>query len=351
MDNPYRIHSSIGFSLLQLLLLTTFAYPAPPPTLYQNVALVRLGTTVYFSMYRKDPFYLKLDCASIVLKIICDALYVGYIITNYTYIFGIFDIFSDIIFFIVVNISLRNGEKWEQISEKIEETRLAFIKCCCGWELSNGRSGTGDVEEGVGGYRYASLPSEPGAPPSTPTTTTDAYAHAHTPIYTFGGRQAFKPGFYTSSWGREYLNTKVAREFDTINSIGGNGGNGQGSATITGAEGTEYIRFDEAGAGAGADMGAAHYANIFVSPYFTKDGTPITAFTGAGANVSACRCNIGILLFTYNLLQFIYQLMMYSNIMLTCGEYTRGLYNNNATAAAANMTGDASYNSMTAWLC
>ena len=35
---------------------------------------------------------------------------------------------------------------------------------------------------------------------------------------------------------------------------------------------------------------------------------------------------------------------MYSNIMVTCGEYTRGLYiSNNATAA--NMTG------MTAWLC
>lgn len=337
MDNPYRIHSSIGFGLLQLLLLTTFAYPAPPPTLYQNVALVRLGTTVYLSMYRKDPFYLKLDCASIVLKIICDALYVGYIITNYTYIFGIFDIFSDIIFFVVVNISLRNGEKWEQISKKIEETHRAFIKCCCGWEVSNGRSGTGGDEIGGGGYRYTSLPSEPDAPPSTPVAA---------PMYTFGGRQAFKPGFYNSSWGREYLNTKVAHEFDTINrhSIGGGGGGGgQGSATITGVDGTEYIRFDEASTststGGGADMGAAHYANIFVSPYFTKDGTPITAFSGD----ATCRCNIGGVLFTYNLLQFIYQLMMYSNIMLTCGAYTRGLYSNNA--AAANMTG------MTAWLC
>lgn len=331
MDNPYRIHSSIGFSLLQLLLLTTFAYPAPPPTLYQNVALVRLGTTVYFSMYQKEPLCLKLDCASIVLKIICDALYVGYIITNYTYIFGIFDIFSDIVFFVVVNISLRNGEKWEQISKKIEAIHLAFIKCCCGWDL-DGRSGTDDCETGGGGYRYTSLPSEPDAPPSTPN------AHTHTPMYTFGGRQAFKPGFYSSSWGREYLNTKVAQEFDTINrhSV-------QGSATITGAEGTEYIRFDEASASASADMGAAHYANIFVSPYFTKDGTPITAFSGGGGG-SACRCNIGVLLFTYNLLQFIYQLMMYSNIMLTCGEYTRGLYSNNATAAT-NMTG------MTAWLC
>jgi len=144
------------------------------------------------------------------------------------------------------------------------------------------------------------------------------------------------------------LNTKVAHEFDTINrhSIGGGGGGGgQGSATITGVDGTEYIRFDEASAstststGGGADMGAAHYANIFVSPYFTKDGTPITAFSGD----ATCRCNIGGVLFTYNLLQFIYQLMMYSNIMLTCGAYTRGLYSNNA--AAANMTG------MTAWLC
>ena len=327
MDNPYRIHSSIGFSFLQLLLLTSLAYPAPPPTLYQNVALVRLATTVYFSMYQKEPLCLKLDCASILLKIICDALYVRYIITNYTYIFGIFDIFSDIMFF--VNISLRNGGNWKEISEKIEQIRGAFIKCCCGWD-TNGRSGTSDCETGGGGYPYASLPSEPGAPPSTPT-------------YTFGGRQAFKPGFYSSSWGREYLNTKVAREFDTINrqSDGGNrgSGGGQGSATITGAEGTEYIRFDETS----TDMGAAHYANIFVSPYFTKDGTPITAFSGGGA----CRCNIGCLLFTYNLFQFIYQLMMYSNIMYTCGEYTRGLYSNNATAAAAaaNMTG------MTAWLC
>lgn len=327
MDNPYRIHSSIGFSFLQLLLLTTFAYPAPPPTLYQNVALVRLGTTVYFSMYQKEPLCLKLDCASIVLKIICDALYVGYIITNYTYIFGIFDIFSDIVFFVVVNISMRNGEKWEQISKKIEAIHRAFIKCCCGWDL-DGRSGTSDCEAGGGGYRYTSLPSEPGAPPSTPNAA---------PIYTFGGRQAFKPGFYTSSWGREYLNTKVAHEFDTINRHGGS----QVSATITGADGTEYIRFDEASAS--ADMGAAHYANIFVSPYFTKDGTPITAFSGGGGG--ACRCNIGVLLFTYNLLQFIYQLMMYSNIMVTCGEYTRGLYISNNATAAANMTG------MTAWLC
>jgi len=314
MNNPYRIHSSIGFGFLQLLLLTSLSYPAPPPKIYQNVALARLGTSVYFSMYQKNPFYLKLDCASIVLKIICDALYVRYIITNYTYLFGIFDIFSDILFFVFVNLSLRNDDTWDKISEKIEEVYRTCFKCCCGWETTttNGRSGTGDGDVESGVYPYTSLPSE-------------GTAAAHEPIYTFGGRQAFKPGFYSSSWGREYLNNQVDREFDTIN----RGSNGNSSATITGADGTEYIRFDESSAG------ASHYANLFVSPYSTKDGTPITLLSGiATANRP---CNIGVLLLTYNLLQFIYQLMMYSNIMVTCGEYTRGLYSGDP-AAAANAT-------------
>ena len=311
MNNPYRIHSSIGFGFLQLLLLTSLAYPAPPPTIFQNVALLRLGTSVYFSMYQKNPFYLKLDCASIVLKIICDALYVRYIITNYTYIFGIFDIFSDVLFFVFVNLSLRNDDTWDKISEKIEEAHRTCFKCCCGWETTkNGRSGTGDGDGDAGVYPYTSLPSE-GA----------GAAAAHEPIYTFGGRQAFKPGFYSSSWGREYLNNQVDREFDTINRGGGSGGN----ATITGADGTEYIRFDESSAG------ASHYANIFVSPYFTKDGTPITLLSGSATSTFR-PCNIGVLLLTYNLFQFIYQLMMYSNIMVTCGDYTRGLYSGNPAA-------------------
>ena len=320
MNHPYRIHSSIGFGFLQLLLITSLAYPAPPPKIYQNVALARLATSVYFSMYQKNPLYLKLDCASIVLKIICDALYVRYIITNYTYLFGIFDIFSDILFFVFVNLSLRNDDTWDKISEKIEEAHRACFKCCCGWETTtttNGRSGTGDGDVESGAYPYTSLPSEAGT------------AAVHEPIYTFGGRQAFKPGFYSSSWGREYLNNQVDREFDTINR-GGGGGSGS-NATITGADGTEYIRFDESGADG---VGASHYANIFVSPYFAKDGTPITLLSNR-------PCNIGILLLTYNLLQFIYQLMMYSNIMVTCGEYTRGLYSGGGgdpAAAAANAT-------------
>jgi hypothetical protein len=337
MDNPYRLHSSIGFSLLQLLLLTSLASPAPPPIIYQNVAIARLGTTVYFSMFQKRPFYLKLDCASIVLKIICDAFYVRYIITNYTYIFGVFDIFSDIIFFIIVMIALQNGGDWEDISKKIEEIRRVFIKCCCGWDV-NGGSVAKDCENGGGSYRYTSLPSEArrgaGSGALLPEEEEEGAAR---PMYTYGGRQVFKPAFYSSSWGREYLNVKVEREFETIR------GNNDGSATVTGNDGTEYIRFDEPSAAAGVDAAAAHYANIFVSPYFTKDGTPITAFSRV-TTAACCRCNIDVLLFTYNLFQFIYQLMMYSNIMVTCAAYHRDLYYNNGTAGI-------SAESMTRWLC
>ena len=42
---------------------------------------------------------------------------------------------------------------------------------------------------------------------------------------------------------------------------------------------------------------------------------------------------------------------MYSNIMLTCGEYTRGLYNNNVTAAAVAAAAATNMTGITAWLC
>ena len=350
MNNPYRIHSSIGFTFLQLLLLTTIAYPAPPPTIYQNVVLVRLATTVYFGMSPKDTFYLKLDCASIVVKVVCDALYVRYIITNYTYIFGIFDILCYIIFFIAVMFSLQNGGGWEQVSEKIEQIYVACVERCCGGSVATHQ------QHGSGVYHYTSLPSDietpgagPGATPgagpgATPTPTPT------TPIYTFGGRQPFKPEFYSSSWGRDYLNMKIDREFDTIhlNTTAYTYGD-HGSATIHGCDGTEYIRFDEETSR--IDASAAHYANIFVSPYFERDGTPITLLSGA---MKFCKCNLSGMILTYNLIHFIYQLMMYSNIMFTCGAYHRSLYSNNGTtigvaaaAAAAASGGD----TMTRWLC
>jgi hypothetical protein len=133
------------------------------------------------------------------------------------------------------------------------------------------------------------------------------------PIYTFGGRQAFKPNFYSSSWGREYLNEKVNREFDKIN-FRENTTNGD-VGMVTSPDGqTQYIRFDEVESTSAA--GSHHYANLFVSPYMTKDGTPITSFSDWTK-----KDTIGVCLLIYNIIQFIYQLMMYNSIIKGCQGY------------------------------
>ena len=151
------------------------------------------------------------------------------------------------------------------------------------------------------------------------------------PVYTFGSRQAFKPSFYSSSWGREYLNAKIDSEFDRIDTSCGGGGDEISMISRTDGT-TQYIRFDDAEAATGAN----HYANIFVSPYFTKDGSPITSFSGCTKVDS-----IGICLFIYNLIQFIYQLVMYSSIVGSCREYHAS-----AASAAAAENGI-----LARWLC
>jgi hypothetical protein len=151
------------------------------------------------------------------------------------------------------------------------------------------------------------------------------------PVYTFGSRQAFKPSFYSSSWGREYLNAKIDREFDRIDTSCGGGGDE--ISVISRTDGTtQYIRFDDAEAATGAN----HYANIFVSPYFTKDGSQLTSFSG-WTKVDS----IGVCLFIYNLIQFIYQLVMYSSIVGSCREY-----HVSAASAAAAENGI-----LARWLC
>ena len=329
MDNPYRVHSSIGFGFLQLLLLSSLAYPTPPPPLYHNVVVLRVFGTVYFTLFQEKPFYLKLECATILLETVCYALYIHYIIRDYTYIFGVFDILRNLIFCVVVGLSLKNGEtKWSKISEKLEHIRRVFIGGVPPGvpqgvpppnDGTQGRFVAGDTARNAP-HIYASLPSDDNR------ETTE-----HTPVYTFGSRQAFKPSFYSSSWGQEYLNTKIEREFDRIdcdksNTIG----------MVSGTDGnTQYIRFDDSGDA--ASMGAGCYSNIFVSPYYGSDGTPITAFTGL-CNIDRVSCCV----FIYNLLQFIYQLMMYSSIVMGCQEHIGGENTTNATDTNANVV---------RWLC
>jgi hypothetical protein len=297
---------------------------------YHNMALIRLMGTVYFTIFRDKPFYLKLECITILLEVICDTLYIKYIIQDYTYIFGVLDIFSNTLFCIAVVLSLNNGETQPTIiAEKIESLRETFMSCCCGWNpppttpASQSQSQQQQIYElnnpaNKNSHLYKSI-------------NTNNHDEADSPIYTFGGRQAFKPHFYNSSWGREYIQAKVEREFERIDRC--NTGIGEIGA-ITGTDGsTQYIRFDdpEYGNAPSNDSGINHYANIFVSPYFARDGTPITSFSGC-MNIDG----VGVCLFIYNLIQFIYQLMMYSSIITSCREHT----NTNTTISQ-----------MERWLC
>ena len=335
MENPYRVHSSIGFGFLQLLFISSLAYPSPPPPIYYNIAVTRLLATVYFTIFQDKPFYLKLECATILLEIISDALYINYIIKDYTYIFGVLDICSNALFFTFVVLSLINEDdtKTKEITERIDDVRKTCVSCCFGWKFPEKSQELPRQEEplrrfermdhttpGMNNHHnhlYKSLPND--------DYRNNRGSHIDdnkAPAYTFGGRQAFKPSFYNSSWGREYINTKVEREFDKIEKHDTNIGD---VGTISGADGsTQYIRFDDADYGAHA--GANHYANIFVTPYFTKDGTPITSFTGC-TNID----KIGVCLFIYNIIQFIYQLMIYSSIIISCREHNNIILNNNVT--------------------
>jgi hypothetical protein len=69
---------------------------------------------------------------------------------------------------------------------------------------------------------------------------------------------------------------------------------------------TMYVNFDD------YDHGASNYANTFVSPYFDSNGSPITARL----------CTRETLFIVGNILHFIYQIMIYINIINTCKTYT-----------------------------
>jgi hypothetical protein len=319
MDNPYRVHSSIGFGFLQLLMLSSLAYPTPPPPLYHNIALTRLMATVYFTLFQDKPIYLKLECATILIEVICDALYIRYIIQDYTYLFGVFDIIGNLLFCAVIVLSIENGEnRWAKLSESFEGIRRTCFTCCLGGGGGGGEDRARELE-GINpmiGRRdiYTSL-------------STDADDETGTaPAYKF--RQAFK-----TQWSRDSL--KIDREFDRIDHRRDLYGVDRDVGVISSTDGTtQYIRFDATESGAGVN----HYANIFVSPYFAKDGTQITSFSGWTKADS-----VGVCLFIYNLVQFIYQLMMYSSIVAGCREYQM-----NATATT---TATATPDRLMRWLC
>jgi len=305
MEHPYRVHSSIGFGFLQLLMLSSLAYPSPPPPLYHNIALIRMMGTVYFTMFHEKPFYLKLECATVFLEVIRDTLYVWYVIQDYTYIFGVIDIITNFLFCTVIVLSITNGDdKWEKIAEATEGLRKTCLECWWKKEENNTHEYSRELE---GRGKNAAHPPASNAHMYSSLPTHENTTHYHTPVYTMGGRQAFKPSFYSSLWGRDYLDAKVKSEFSQIEH-----NNTANIGMVTSSDGnTQYIRFDEPESL--PTSGAYHYANMFVSPYFAKDGTPITSLAEWTK-----KDTIGVCLFIYNLIEFIYQLMMYNSIVKSC---------------------------------
>jgi hypothetical protein len=349
MEHPYRVHSSIGFGFLHLLFMSSLAYPTPIPPVYHNTAVLRMMGTIYFTIFQDKPFYLKLECATILIEMICDVLYIRYIILDYTYVFGVIDVISNALICVFILLSIQNGDaNTKEVIDKIDDIRTTCVSCCFGIKNESNTNASAaysppQTEYKPRAHMYKSVPSDDynrtsstnTATTTSATSSTTSY-HDEAPVYTFGGRQAFKPSFYNSSWGRDYIQAKVEREFDRIDKhdteIGDVG-------MITGADGTtQYIRFDEPDyKDYNSTNGINHYANIFVSPYFTRDGTPITWFSGCSK-----IDKIGACLFIYNIIQFIYQLMMYSSIITSC----------RASAATYEMTTNhTSTFQIERWLC
>ena len=367
MNNPYRIHSTICVNFIQLFMMASLTYPTPPPPIYHSIVISRLASTVYFGYYPTSRTSLIADCITITLKIVSDALYIRYIVTNYTIIFGILDIISDIIFISMVLCSTSSNEKVKILKGKIHY----YIFTCCGLIEQNeymknntpklhsfesdGQQGhafqrySRQYDETRGHYAYTSIPLSTNETASNITSSANHNQHPHTHPLTFPSpytahspasapaptpvrpsnpfissakyqsnsvinaqqRQPFKPNYYARS-GIEFEEDYSFPNKDSLPQHQPQQPQ-QPPAFMHSSKNTMYVNFDE------YDNGTTNYSNIFVSPYYDSNGNPIT--------MCSSICNYkGItpeaLFVAGNICHCIYQIMIYINITNTCKTYT-----------------------------
>lgn len=365
MNNPYRIHSTICVNFIQLFMMASLTYPTPPPPIYHSIVISRLASTVYFGYYPTSRTSLIADCITITLKIVSDALYIRYIVTNYTIIFGILDIISDIIFISMVLCSTSSNEKVKILKGKIHY----YIFTCCGLIDQNeymknntpklhsfesdGQQGhafqrySRQYDETRGHYAYTSIPLSTNETASNITSSANQHPHTHpltfpspytahspasapapTPVrpsnpfissakYQSNSvinaqqRQPFKPNYYARS-GIEFEEDYSFPNKDSLPQHQPHQPQ-QPPAFMHSSKNTMYVNFDE------YDNGTTNYSNIFVSPYYDSNGNPIT--------MCSSICNYkGItpeaLFVAGNICHCIYQIMIYINITNTCKTYT-----------------------------
>lgn len=360
MNNPYRIHSTICVNLLQLLMMTTLAYPQPTPPIFHNIAVSRIASTVYLGFFPTSRVSLFIDCFTMILKIVNDALYIRYIVSNYTYIFGILDIVIDILFIYTI---LVDNETSASIMRAISAI-LAYCGCKFNYNTTSDESEdttqqqeqeiylrySREYNESRKHYVYSTLPTahsqpttppiasmqtSPQAPPPSPRrdyqplathmTTFSSDGRVNTRSAEYAPRQInpFKSNFYkTPEYEQEYENIV------TQNTMPAAPAHAPAHAPRNYANphphnnNTMYVNFDD------YDHGASNYANTFVSPYFDSNGSPITARL----------CTRETLFIVGNILHFIYQIMIYINIINTCKTYTLATTDPEAPATMSKMT-------------
>jgi hypothetical protein len=335
MNNPYRIHSTICVNFLQLLMMSTIAYPIYTPPIFHNIVVTRIISTVYLGFFPESRISFIFDCCTMGIKMISDTLYIRYIVTNYTAIFGILDIASDIIFLYMV---VRPNQTISNLLTKF------FEYCGCKFNYNTTESEqqetylrySREYDNTRGHYVYSTIPTskpldnttpQPPSPPPPQPPLQVRLDHITTfssqgPIY--DGPQSynkdnvkpyiqhqprhlnpFKQNFYKSS-----LQNTIENEYEKID---------RPIPTMAAqlpphnqSKNTMYVNFDE------YDNGASNYANTFVTPYFDRNGNPITSLL--------CKENAQEILFIIgSVLHFIYQIMIYTNIINTCKTYNTTL--------------------------
>jgi hypothetical protein len=316
--------------------MSTIAYPTHTPPIFHNIVVTRIISTVYLGFFPESRISLIIDCCTMGIKMVIDTLYIRYIVTNYTAIFGILDIISDVIFLYMI---IRPNETVSNLLSKIFEY--------CGFKF-NYDNNTVESEQPEtylrysreydntrGHYVYSTIPTstpldhttpqQPSSPQKLPplqqpshvrlehiTTFSSERQSLHetqshnsrdvNPFIQHHPRQLnpFKQNFYRSSQNiNENEYEKIDRPIPTTQMPIGNHS----------IKNTMYVNFEE------YDKGASNYANTFVTPYFDRNGAPITSLL--------CKDNAQEICFIVgSILHFIYQIMIYINIINTCKTYT-----------------------------
>ena len=258
------------------------------------------------------------------MKIISDTLYVRYIVSNYTFIFGILDIINDIIFISLILVSssqitiikniahdyiftcfgLFDKNEYMKTHEEQEQPYLRFSR---------------EYNESRKHYVYSTIPTTNHA--TTHPQETQATTHPTTSASPLNSHREVKPIISSTKYSHRVITpfkpSFYARNTDETEYVEDYHPPSPSPpppspthqpvfSSSYSSKNDMYVNFDE------YDNGTTSYSNILVSPFYDSNGNPITLCSS---------CNITLLFILGNIFHFIYQIMIYINITDTCKTY------------------------------